>query len=1139
MAKVFRFHEGSTLEDWQASTPYGSTAIAAIKDPSGASAKKEITSIPSPFARIDLVKTAFENITDCRQMDGKTIFHKMVSDCFDVGEIFFNIDKLEDKVSIIVWDKGKDLEALLQSPNHRHKMLGNTLKLYLEQDAQAYNFAETEQLYLLNYKAGPKTLNIIGGTSPASLFFTPANDLKYADIRFGNDVVFDNDYQPLYKRDFEYQKFIFGLKRFMPDFPRKFRVVNNYLESSFELLTAEQKNIITEYTKADFESDFERLTAGSAGTPVEILGYALRKKKETAPTSSGFIIAAVKETETALPLVLPVDAYAEKTLYTSDLWDRNNKVPYTDERPLNDRILPFDGKKYPYLTISDFLEPYIIRTIYPLYKDKFFDGGFSVASGEAGKGYLLPVKREYFDYFDVGSLQRTMLDGKKAIEIKQLVSGGVTVTLRVPIQNNKYITYERIYYNNVSDYQIAEPNLERNHGAIIENQFGLTVYPFFKLADDSQNHYRIALTDRDIQDYNKHNSYSLQFFKNQNNALVPYKAARQRSEKNHDNVASSYYVLEQGFDYIEIKNSWARGIIIPLFELKGQGTAEFTFAVDFGTTNTHIEYKKDNSDARPFEITDDIQIATLHDSANPVTIKSINAVRANKLIDLIPQELIPEKIGANNEFQFPLRTAILSNQNLDLDRETYALSDFNIPFVYEKYSIPKNSKTRTNLKWSDSENPHDVKVLEAFFENLLLLMRNKVLLNDGDINKTRLIWLYPSSMTKYRINQLETKWGELFKKYINTVHIPEKMSESVAPFYYFNSRLGVNALASSVVSVDIGGGTTDVVVYANNRPELLTSFKFAANAIFGDAYGRSSHLNGFIQKYADRIHSLLETNKQHDLVSILKDIKENGSSEDIVAFFFSIERNKKIQDNNIPISFTKKLTLNNDLKIVFVIFYAAIMYHIAKLMKAKQLTPPKHITFSGTGSKMVNLADPSLKLDALTTLTQLVFKEVYSEQVPDIKLNQDASPKEISCKGALNAAAGKDVQLEHIKAVLIGKSTGGIVPEVALTYNDVDVFTENSVAEEYHSFLDWFFSLNKTFSFKDNFGINPGNLESYRHYLKENTLDDLKSGIEKKKQELGRDVDVNLEETLFFYPLTGGLNNLAYKIHTELNTQST
>ena len=60
MSKVFRLHQdNNTLIDWQQSQPYSTNVINQIKDPNGATSRNEITSIPSPFARIDLVKNAF------------------------------------------------------------------------------------------------------------------------------------------------------------------------------------------------------------------------------------------------------------------------------------------------------------------------------------------------------------------------------------------------------------------------------------------------------------------------------------------------------------------------------------------------------------------------------------------------------------------------------------------------------------------------------------------------------------------------------------------------------------------------------------------------------------------------------------------------------------------------------------------------------------------------------------------------------------------------------------------------------------------------------------------------------------------------------------------------------------------------
>ena len=59
-------------------------------------------------------------------------------------------------------------------------------------------------IYLLNYvdSTGPEIMNIIGATSPATLFFTSAINLSYVKkkIKFGSDSPFDDDYKPLYRR---------------------------------------------------------------------------------------------------------------------------------------------------------------------------------------------------------------------------------------------------------------------------------------------------------------------------------------------------------------------------------------------------------------------------------------------------------------------------------------------------------------------------------------------------------------------------------------------------------------------------------------------------------------------------------------------------------------------------------------------------------------------------------------------------------------------------------------------------------------------------------------------------------------------------------------------------------------------------
>ncbi len=57
-------------------------------------------------------------------------------------------------------------------------------------------------------------------------------------------------------------------------------------------------------------------------------------------------------------------------------------VPYLDDRPLADRTLPHQAHiKYPYLTVSDLLQPYLIRLPFAMDDKRFFDGNYEVRQG--------------------------------------------------------------------------------------------------------------------------------------------------------------------------------------------------------------------------------------------------------------------------------------------------------------------------------------------------------------------------------------------------------------------------------------------------------------------------------------------------------------------------------------------------------------------------------------------------------------------------------------------------------------------------------------------------------------------------------------------------------------------------------------
>jgi hypothetical protein len=116
MGHIFRLKRAgavatkTTIVGWSNSTAttYNHGYVDGISD--ATTTQNEITSIPSPFARIELVKEAFGKIIpgtlnqmsvdDVKSLlSGNTIYHKMVSDTLDVAQIFFSYPTMQDKVA--------------------------------------------------------------------------------------------------------------------------------------------------------------------------------------------------------------------------------------------------------------------------------------------------------------------------------------------------------------------------------------------------------------------------------------------------------------------------------------------------------------------------------------------------------------------------------------------------------------------------------------------------------------------------------------------------------------------------------------------------------------------------------------------------------------------------------------------------------------------------------------------------------------------------------------------------------------------------------------------------------------------------------------------------------------------------------
>lgn len=1161
---TLRIFEGSNNgSDWHSrgQSGYTKTEINNIQDPSEGSIK-EVSSIPSPFARIHLFENAFEGVTTqanqegIHTLDNVSTYHLLVSDAFDVAEVFFNkeiFNNPDGRIKIYKWDIYDRIENLKRNDNHR--LLAETLKLFLNQDALNSNFHEAENFYLISCDN-----TLIGATSPSTLFFAAYNSrgqMAELGLKQGDDVFFDINPMPLYRRSTTFLRYLFGLFKIHSDLKLKMPLVWSYLETTLKALDSFNReisnqlrdSIITnrEYQIADFEKEFAEAQLMGSGSFIEALPkiyHRCKKKDDVNYSSDAFALKSDRIQQkvqsnaiTKVPLALQQN-FSKPLPYGQGTWSPNIPVPsYVSESELARRILPGKSEAYPWVTISDFLEPYLMKLIFSMDQDYFFNGnteGFKgpdemrMISGD--DSYLLPIKADFFKYFDHQYLQLKSRDGIPNFRMIKIGSDAVRVELRLFVNAGEYITFDRLYRTNV------DPNEVENQGAIIESRFNLGFLPLAYSPTNVNNHYlHVKLVDADSVPDTIHRNYELEFYDEKGDMITITEANKgQRSNKKETSYQTTTkdYILQQKFAIVQVKNSDAQNILIPKFARPSVNPDEIFIAVDFGTTNSHISIALGrNGSVDTFEIKkDDRQLISLHDYRFKPGLISLSEV--------LEKEIMPFMIGKNEYSWFPSRTVITEIGKVNYSRMT-PISDASIAFFMEKQAALIGAKFVTNLKWLKLENQADAPNngrVSAFIGQLLIMIRNKVLLIGGNLDRINLVWFFPSSMGKQNVAKFDAIWNKLAQKYLSSSININSIPESFAPFYAHSTNV-VKSNNYPVVNIDIGGGTTDVAVFYKDKPDFTTSFRFAGNTVFGDGYETSNEQgNGFVQKFTPMIKEWLLNHRAslYNLSTTFSQDYNRLNSADINSFFFSIEENKEVRDAELNFSYNQYLADNDEARIIFLVFSGAIIYHVAKLMFVLKLPMPRQILLSGKGANIFKLLDADQKLKNLEGLARDIFEKVYDKPYHSDGINfvMTPDPKEATCKGGIRLTQGGLELAEVDNIILIGDRQNMLSnldhmnhPRHLVKQSDLDQrATVDSVIEEVQYFVEMLFSICNDRGHFRRFEIKAGKLNEYKRILLRDSEDNLEKGRGRRKEIIDQDEPV--EESLFFYPLIGGIYEL-------------
>lgn len=1140
---VLRLHEGSNnIEHWQKSSAINHKIADTIKDPEEAKLKdkkgeyNEVTSIPSPFARLELIKIAFKFVAD-GQLDGNTFYHKIVSDTLDIAQVFFNFLALQNQFEIIRWQSGlqksgndfiikpeSDLGKLLNSNENNQKLYGETLRLFILNDAKSpepnFNFDLLEDIYLLHYKKGPDRLNIIGGTNPATLFWATPNPIPVNNIQFGNDKLFDDVFCPLHKREKDFVIFMYLLREQIQNFPKRFPTLQQYMEACFKLLDDEVKQEI-DNRKWENYPDL-KTTEGYTVKPTK--DFYLKCKSndidEAQLKDCDFYIQSQRFKKLypskKTPVVLPVENLNKNYKLFGTTWDANWKPVFYDEKPIEERSIPYlTGKQYPYLCISDFFHDYILKLPYKLHAEHFFT--FTKEDSE----YLIPLKPAIFDYFTLEELQeRITFDPKD----KKL-------SIEIPL-NNQSLKWSRTYkrLNNVN----AKND---NCGGIEDLNVSFVCYPHFKFPENITPHKVVGLYCTEPKQKVSFNFYH-----------VPDDGMIENLEKTefvkskiqtNDLYTSIYYNLEKDFEVIELVTEQNQALIFPKFKkpvLKESKQA--IYALDFGTTNTYIEWKLSDDDNQKFSWENLPWLHSLqYSDKEKLDGELLNLWRA------IVYEFLPLFDKINERYQFPIQSLIAYDAHFNEEnKKLHPIIEMNIPYWYP-YLEANDLKIESNIKWSEKNSNDLSKLIEGFLIQLLFMIRNHAIQNGVKPENLKLVSFYPHSMRYEQRNRIKSFIKELYKRYFsqnedNIIFYPE----SITPYKYFTEKEGAFVVDGFGIHLDIGGGTTDIVFYFKSDYHRLSSIKFAGQDIFGDRYSEAKQQNGWVNYFSEKIQPVLEEKNIN--------FPKAGSipSTSYMNLLLNIHEAFEVKEKKLDISLAKEIDKTIAFKIIIFYHFASIVYYLAKLQQQiykqnpeanqRYNTIPRYFTFSGRASQLLKIADNESKF------TKKLIREIYqdtlgiSDENAKIELKFTENPKEITCKGGIEMVR-KDNKwdeddAENITTYWYGATRdiqNKIFSEIENNYTLMD-----EIAQTAYQFHEKFFEYMEKIKFFKEFDVEKSLRESFQNiadkqYMKDN-LGRALDKVSNKNNEIEG-------ESLFFYPLKQVLFDMGKLAWQESKKQKT
>lgn len=688
----------------------------------------------------------------------------------------------------------------------------------------------------------------------------------------------------------------------------------------------------------------------------------------------------------------------------------------------------------------NFFTDNIIKLPYKISQDNFIVPNYINDSDNRDYDYLMPLSEIVLSIMKPSDIKVTYNESHK---------GTSSLTIKVTLQYHEK-EYEKTYIQGGSTDTKKGSICDLNEISKINIDLGL--FPNIKSPEDKENdYYKLMVACYDSNESNRQtdDSISCEFYRTKfegegcdsiteaDKNTYDYGVCKKVTRSHQDNEGNGcntifYEIFDTSFDALVLSIDGDKSVIIPKWEKSQQTHKSYTYAIDFGTSNTYISRRENDTQTQPQQLTMSKPIMSfLHSPFGNKQLSPIDQWSENqdeKIISSFDSEFLPTFIDGK-KYKFPLRTALCKlSRNTDKEK---LFDNRNIAFCYEKKRLTGDNEILTDIKWADNGNEEsDARI---FISELLSIIKSDVLSKDGDLSQTKILWFRPLSFKTKMKNAYERIWSEECKDIlgINDTQI-KCITESEAPYYYFCKKNEFND-TNAVSIIDIGGGSTDIVYFKAGAPILANSVHFGCDVMWGNGHNGFDNAkeNNIYKAYLDQIKFGSE-----ELQAINNEMclpESQYSTKDIINFWISNEKETKISDK-----------LKSDYKPLFLYHYASIIYHMAKVYRNNGLSCPNAITFSGNGSKYIDSYMTNNK-KLLEELTLIVLQDVFDNDINEIQIVLPEERKESTCYGGLyrpgNAAEPKtcfyigygNKEYEEIKEMNADYATTlrqGIVSEV-------------------------------------------------------------------------------------------------------------